>query len=55
MKYIYVRDDFRSSETTLACKQGRAATIRLRCNPAVTAKDLITLPRYLFTGVGLGF
>lgn len=37
----------RSSETTLACKEGRSATVRLRCNPAVAAKDLITLPRYL--------
>uniref|UniRef100_A0A3Q3VQ33 MRH domain-containing protein n=1 Tax=Mola mola TaxID=94237 RepID=A0A3Q3VQ33_MOLML len=35
---------FRSSETTQACKQGRSATVRLRCNPTVTATDLITLP-----------
>ncbi|TMS15810.1 UPF0577 protein [Larimichthys crocea] len=35
---------YKSSETTQACKQGRSATIRLRCNPTVTAKDLITLP-----------
>lgn len=40
-----VFDDFRSSETTQACKQGRAATVRLRCNPTEAAKDLITLPR----------
>uniref|UniRef100_A0A8C4H1I4 Endosome-lysosome associated apoptosis and autophagy regulator 1 n=1 Tax=Dicentrarchus labrax TaxID=13489 RepID=A0A8C4H1I4_DICLA len=35
---------YKSSETTQACKQGRSAAIRLRCNPTVTAKDLITLP-----------
>uniref|UniRef100_H2UWY3 Endosome-lysosome associated apoptosis and autophagy regulator 1 n=1 Tax=Takifugu rubripes TaxID=31033 RepID=H2UWY3_TAKRU len=35
---------FGSSESTLACKEGRSATVRLRCNPTVTAKDLITLP-----------
>nr|XP_020503966.1 UPF0577 protein KIAA1324 homolog [Labrus bergylta] len=35
---------YRSSETTQACKQGRSATVRLRCNPTVTAEDLITLP-----------
>ncbi|XP_074537855.1 endosome/lysosome-associated apoptosis and autophagy regulator 1 [Halichoeres trimaculatus] len=35
---------YKSSETTQACKEGRSATVRLRCNPAVTAKDLITLP-----------
>uniref|UniRef100_A0A671YMD3 Endosome-lysosome associated apoptosis and autophagy regulator 1 n=1 Tax=Sparus aurata TaxID=8175 RepID=A0A671YMD3_SPAAU len=34
----------RSSETTQACKQGRSAAIRLRCNPTVTTKDLIMLP-----------
>lgn len=36
----------RSSVSTQACKEGRSATVRLRCNPAVSAKDLITLPRY---------
>lgn len=40
-------DVCRSSETTQACKQGRSATIRLRCNPTMTAKDHIMLPRYL--------
>ncbi|KAG7220725.1 hypothetical protein INR49_017839, partial [Caranx melampygus] len=35
---------YTSSEKTQACKQGRSATIRLRCNPTVTAKDDITLP-----------
>uniref|UniRef100_A0A4W6CR77 Endosome-lysosome associated apoptosis and autophagy regulator 1 n=1 Tax=Lates calcarifer TaxID=8187 RepID=A0A4W6CR77_LATCA len=35
---------YKSSETTQACKRGRSATIRLRCNPTVTAKDHITLP-----------
>ncbi|XP_034551334.1 UPF0577 protein KIAA1324 homolog [Notolabrus celidotus] len=35
---------YKSSVTTQACKQGRSATVRLRCNPAVTMKDLITLP-----------
>lgn len=35
---------YKSSETTQACKQGRSATIRLRCNPTVAATDLITLP-----------
>nr|XP_046253411.1 endosome/lysosome-associated apoptosis and autophagy regulator 1 [Scatophagus argus] len=35
---------YKSSETTQACKQGRSATIRLRCNPTMTAKDFITLP-----------
>ncbi|XP_019944302.2 endosome/lysosome-associated apoptosis and autophagy regulator 1 [Paralichthys olivaceus] len=35
---------YKSSETTQACKQGRSAAIRLRCDPAVTAKDHITLP-----------
>ena len=42
-----VRDISRSSETTQTCKQGRSAAIRLRCDPALTAKDQITLPRYL--------
>ncbi|XP_034028186.1 UPF0577 protein KIAA1324 homolog [Thalassophryne amazonica] len=35
---------YNSSETTQACKQGRSATIRLRCNPALTTKTHITLP-----------
>lgn len=35
---------FRSSETTQACKHGRSATVRLRCNPMQTAKDLIKPP-----------
>ncbi|KAM9752012.1 endosome/lysosome-associated apoptosis and autophagy regulator 1 isoform 1-T1 [Menidia menidia] len=35
---------YKSSDTTQACKQGRSATIRLRCNPTVTAKDQIALP-----------
>lgn len=43
-------DVSRSSETTQACKQGRSTTVRLRCNPTVTAKDLITPPRYLSLG-----
>lgn len=43
----HVYDVLRSSETTQACKQGRSAAIRLRCNPTVTTKDLIMLPRYL--------
>lgn len=43
----HVCDVSRSSETTQACKQGRSAAVRLRCNPTVTTKDLIMLPRYL--------
>uniref|UniRef100_A0AAQ5ZNW6 MRH domain-containing protein n=1 Tax=Amphiprion ocellaris TaxID=80972 RepID=A0AAQ5ZNW6_AMPOC len=39
-----VFDVSRSSDTTQACKKGRSAAIRLRCNPSVTAKDHITLP-----------
>ncbi|KAF7209731.1 endosome/lysosome-associated apoptosis and autophagy regulator 1 isoform X1 [Nothobranchius furzeri] len=35
---------YKSSDTTQACKQGRSTTIRLRCNPTVTAKDDIRLP-----------
>ncbi|KAL1020751.1 hypothetical protein UPYG_G00004170 [Umbra pygmaea] len=35
---------YRSSDTTQACKKGRSTTIRLRCDPAVTANDHITLP-----------
>uniref|UniRef100_A0A7N6FB56 MRH domain-containing protein n=1 Tax=Anabas testudineus TaxID=64144 RepID=A0A7N6FB56_ANATE len=35
---------YKSSETTQACKEGRSATIRLRCSPTVTAKDHITMP-----------
>uniref|UniRef100_A0A672JED9 MRH domain-containing protein n=1 Tax=Salarias fasciatus TaxID=181472 RepID=A0A672JED9_SALFA len=35
---------YKSSDVTQACKQGRAAAVRLRCNPAVTATDHITLP-----------
>ncbi|KAL6119742.1 elapor1 [Pungitius sinensis] len=35
---------YKSSETTQACKQGRSGAIRLRCDPSVTEKDLITLP-----------
>ncbi|XP_072223359.1 endosome/lysosome-associated apoptosis and autophagy regulator 1 [Leuresthes tenuis] len=35
---------YKSSDATQACKQGRSATIRLRCNPTVTAKDHITIP-----------
>lgn len=41
-----VWDVSRSTETTQTCKRGRSATIRLRCNPTVTVKDHITLPRY---------
>uniref|UniRef100_A0A6Q2Z625 MRH domain-containing protein n=1 Tax=Esox lucius TaxID=8010 RepID=A0A6Q2Z625_ESOLU len=36
--------DTTSCETTQTCKKGRATTIRLRCDPTVTAKDQITLP-----------
>ncbi|KAK2851332.1 hypothetical protein Q5P01_007608 [Channa striata] len=37
---------YKSSETTQACKQGRSATVILRCNSTVTAKDHITLPSH---------
>lgn len=37
---------FRASETTQACKNGRSTSIRLRCDPTVTAMDQISLPRY---------
>lgn len=50
LKLKIVCDAFRSSETTQACKQGRSATIRMRCNPTVTTKNLITLPRYCSLG-----
>lgn len=50
LKLKIVCDAFRSSETTQACKQGRSATVRLRCNPTVTTKNLITLPRYCSMG-----
>ncbi|CAL1606068.1 unnamed protein product [Knipowitschia caucasica] len=36
---------YKSRDKTQACKQGRAATVRLRCNPTVSAKDQITTPR----------
>ncbi|XP_054905643.1 endosome/lysosome-associated apoptosis and autophagy regulator 1 [Poeciliopsis prolifica] len=35
---------YKSSDTTQACKQGRSATVRLRCNPTANIKDPITLP-----------
>ncbi|XP_032429216.1 UPF0577 protein KIAA1324 [Xiphophorus hellerii] len=35
---------YKSSDTTQACKQGRSATVRLRCNPTANIEDLITLP-----------
>ncbi|XP_060736920.1 endosome/lysosome-associated apoptosis and autophagy regulator 1 isoform X1 [Tachysurus vachellii] len=35
---------YRSSETTQACKNGRSTSIRLRCDPTVTAVDQISLP-----------
>lgn len=35
---------YRGSETTQACEKGRSTTIRLRCDPTVTAKDQMTLP-----------
>ncbi|XP_076015395.1 endosome/lysosome-associated apoptosis and autophagy regulator 1 isoform X2 [Genypterus blacodes] len=35
---------YRSSETTQACKQGRSTTIRLRCDPTLSAKGHIILP-----------
>lgn len=36
----------RSRETTQACKNGRSTSIRLRCDPTVTVKDHVSLPRY---------
>lgn len=36
----------RSRETTQACKNGRSSSIRLRCDPSVTVKNYISLPRY---------
>lgn len=35
---------YKSSDTTQACKQGRAATVRMRCNPTVSTTDELTLP-----------
>lgn len=35
---------YKSSDKTQACNQGRAATVRMRCNPTVSAKDQITTP-----------
>uniref|UniRef100_A0A8C5ADR3 Endosome-lysosome associated apoptosis and autophagy regulator 1 n=1 Tax=Gadus morhua TaxID=8049 RepID=A0A8C5ADR3_GADMO len=35
---------YRASETTQACKQGRSTTIRMRCDPTVTASHQISLP-----------
>ncbi|CAL8368427.1 unnamed protein product [Lota lota] len=37
---------YRSSEMTQACKQGRSTTIRMRCDPTVTARHQISLPSY---------
>ncbi|KAM6977768.1 endosome/lysosome-associated apoptosis and autophagy regulator 1 [Aplochiton taeniatus] len=36
---------YRSSETTQACQNGRSTTIKLRCDPRITATNQITLPR----------
>ncbi|XP_057676462.1 endosome/lysosome-associated apoptosis and autophagy regulator 1 [Corythoichthys intestinalis] len=35
---------YKSTETTQACKGGRSATIRLRCDPTMSATDHISLP-----------
>uniref|UniRef100_A0A673N9Q7 UPF0577 protein KIAA1324-like n=1 Tax=Sinocyclocheilus rhinocerous TaxID=307959 RepID=A0A673N9Q7_9TELE len=35
---------YRSRETTQACKNGRSASIRLRCDPTVTLKNHVFLP-----------
>ncbi|XP_062283027.1 endosome/lysosome-associated apoptosis and autophagy regulator 1 [Scomber scombrus] len=35
---------YKSREATQACKRGRSATIRLRCDPTMNVKDHITLP-----------
>ncbi|XP_076859843.1 endosome/lysosome-associated apoptosis and autophagy regulator 1 [Brachyhypopomus gauderio] len=35
---------YRSPETTQACKYGRSTSIRLRCDPTITALDQISLP-----------
>ncbi|XP_052460300.1 endosome/lysosome-associated apoptosis and autophagy regulator 1 isoform X1 [Carassius gibelio] len=35
---------YRSRETTQACKNGRSASIRLRCDPTVTLKNHVSLP-----------
>uniref|UniRef100_A0A3B4CLQ9 MRH domain-containing protein n=1 Tax=Pygocentrus nattereri TaxID=42514 RepID=A0A3B4CLQ9_PYGNA len=35
---------YRARETTQACKNGRSASIRLRCDPTVTAMDQLTAP-----------
>lgn len=35
---------YSSSETTQACQNGRATTVKLRCDPRMTATNQITLP-----------
>ncbi|XP_038139013.1 endosome/lysosome-associated apoptosis and autophagy regulator 1 [Cyprinodon tularosa] len=35
---------YKSSDATQACKQGRSASVRLRCNPTTSVKDGIILP-----------
>uniref|UniRef100_A0A671N4J3 UPF0577 protein KIAA1324-like n=1 Tax=Sinocyclocheilus anshuiensis TaxID=1608454 RepID=A0A671N4J3_9TELE len=35
---------YKSRETTQACKNGRSASIRLRCDPTVTLKNHVSLP-----------
>ncbi|MFT7804350.1 UPF0577 protein KIAA1324-like isoform X1 [Arapaima gigas] len=35
---------YRSAESTPVCKSGRTATIRLRCDPSVSANDRLFLP-----------
>ncbi|XP_077463450.1 endosome/lysosome-associated apoptosis and autophagy regulator 1 isoform X1 [Stigmatopora argus] len=35
---------YKSTETTQACKGGRSATVRLRCDPEMSATDRISLP-----------
>nr|XP_004558730.2 UPF0577 protein KIAA1324 homolog [Maylandia zebra] len=35
---------YKSSDATQSCQQGRSATVRMRCDPTVTAKNRIMLP-----------
>lgn len=35
---------YKSSDATQSCKQGRSATVRMRCDPTVTTKNRIMLP-----------
>ena len=51
MSFTFVCFLVRSLETTSSCESGRSAVVTLRCNPDMSTKGELSVPRYCLSSV----